>query len=213
MGYIVDYTTREGKAPSIGEVVPWLGVLAPGLDFLLDWLSKVLECFGKLRTMAVGGYCKKIPHPKAFVGVAMNFNMNADPLLTLAFLKQIPKFELQKDVLDLVFQVGLSVVFGAIPGNPEIGGVRIGLGTGAHFRGQFTEAKDPMFSLKGRFVLGATASAIIALPSSRTYPKFGCFRNPIGVQPFRFKCFAGTGTALFAICCNWDVVTGETDCR
>merc|ERR1719265_534992 len=93
---------------------------------VVDAVMDTLGCVGKVKTMAAIGYCKKWPNPLAVKGVGYSINAgSAENSEDLLKLPPRPKGQ---------FNAGFSVVVGAVPGAPDTGGVRVGVGVGAKLK-------------------------------------------------------------------------------
>lgn len=154
-----------------------------------EWVEEVFSCAGNVKTMVATGYCKKFPAPTSLVGVGMGIAMSGSVSITKVLKGEFPG----------AVAAAISVVFGAVPGTPLTGGVRVGVGVGLSAS-----------CTTGGCTLGLSVGAV----TSAIWPSYVghyCVAGPVilGV----FKCMNSAGLSVSLVCCNWNFITGETDCR
>jgi len=100
-------------------------------------------------------------------------------------------------------QVGLSLVFGAVPGTAETGGLRTGVGING---GVQCTAKTCSVKIS----VGAVGSALI--PCAGASP--ACVLGPVlAIFGDLYGCFYSFSVVVTALCCELDMLTGTNNCR
>lgn len=151
-----------------------------------NFLAEVFQCFGAFKVMTAAGYAKKFefnPGVGVGVGFACNHNIDMEKLL--------------KNQPASAIACGIGVVFGAVPGSPVTGGVRIGVGVGGGISCNGNGCKVGIS-------VGAVASALI--PTHDPKCVFGSWF--VG-----FRCMRGVGAVVTAVCCQYDLAGNSHDCR
>jgi hypothetical protein len=105
-------------------------------------------------------------------------------------------------------KLGLSVVFGFCPGTADSGGIRLGIGIGAVLACGMAKGETgcPL-----SISIGFTGSAIVPTPGG-----VGCVGGPPGfflVFGFKFACSVAYAVAVTVMCCKFELISGEENCR
>lgn len=101
--------------------------------------------------------------------------------------------------------IGVSVVFGTVPGKAETGGARAGIG----IAGGITITSGYKTSLTVKISIGFTGSGLIPLGGDIANCPLGpSFWTPLGT----LGCFVSYAVTMSALCCTWDVITGDKSC-
>lgn len=151
-----------------------------------SFLSDLFECLGQTKTLVATGYCKKFPGPSSNMGVGVGFTMSGGNLQTILSGNPQPSIALS-----------ISVVFGAVPGTPLTGGVRVGLGIGGSV------------ACSGS---GCVVGISVGAATSAIWPTTGVDCN-FGSQILSFKCMRAAGLSVSILCCNFNVIDGTENCR
>lgn len=156
------------------------------VNAVAGFIADLFECVGQCKTLVATGYCKKFPAATSNFGVGVGFTMSGGNLQTILSGNPQPSIALS-----------ISVVFGAVPGTPITGGVRVGVGIGG---GVSCSGSGCSVGIS----VGATTSAI--------WPTTGGACN-FGKEILSFKCMKAAGLAISLFCCRFNVITGAEDCR
>jgi hypothetical protein len=151
-----------------------------------NFLSDLFECVGQTKTLVATGYCKKFPAPTSNFGVGVGFTMSGGNLQTILSGDPQPSIALK-----------ISVVFGAVPGTPLTGGVRIGVGIGGGV------------ACSGN---GCSVGISVGAATSAIWPTTGVDCT-FGSQILSFRCMKAAGLAISILCCTFNVIDGTEDCR
>jgi hypothetical protein len=160
--------------------------VASVVSAVANFVADLFECVGQTKTLVATGYCKKFPNAAAAMGVGVGFTMSAGNLQGILGGTMQPSIALS-----------ISVVFGAVPGTPLTGGVRVGVGIGG---GVACSGSGCSVGIS----VGAVTSAI--------WPTTGGACN-FGKEILSFKCMKAAGFAVSLFCCRFNVVDGTEDCR
>jgi len=160
--------------------------VANGVAAAVEFIIDMFACIGELKFMTAVGYCKKFPEG-GIVGVGVSLSASvAGPLLNL-----------MKGDQPGSITVKLGAVFGSVPGTPVTGGLRSGVGVGANV-GCSSD------SCKVGIAVGNVNSALVPYEGSRCVG---------GSWLGDFKCMIGAGQTVTLLCCDFNLVTGNEDCR
>lgn len=159
--------------------------VASAVNTAVTFLIETFACFGSAKTMVATGYCKKFGGPSTGAGVSFTASesVSLNSLLKGQFVPGL--------------KVGIGAVFGAVPFDPVVGGLRSGVGISLG-------VACSQSGCNAGIGVGAAASALIPTNNNK------CF---VGSYLGDFKCMVGAGAVITAICCNFNLLTGQSSCR
>lgn len=183
----------------------WANKAADAAQSVGDFIMSLFACLGSFSEGYAYGYGFKVPtdlEQAAWkiwpMGAAFSIGLTVKGIGMAAGIAEL----LNGKTYGVGLALAMSIVIGAVPGNAETGGVRVGIGVSAGFGCQAGEAYNGKADCNVGLVLGAMGSALI--------PSTGCI-GPMKIGPA--GCFFGYGIMVSIMCCQYWIISGSGDCR